>query len=123
MTSSYVMVEQTFNKSKGKALGLISLGISCGISTMAPLVDVTNGYFGAMLILSGVITNSFLVPFLLHVKVSEKVGFQKQNSVLPKYGTTGSTYLSRDIEKSLKSQANITVDIPSLSTQRSRLKY
>ena len=68
MTSAYITVEHTFNESKGKALGLISLGLSLGISVMAPLINVLfdyYGYFGAMLILSGVLANSFLVPFLL----------------------------------------------------------
>ena len=68
MTSAYITVEHTFNESKGKALGLISLGLSLGISVMAPLINVLfdyYGYVGALLILSGVLANSFLVPFLL----------------------------------------------------------
>ena len=118
-------MEKTFDKSKGKALGLISLGISLGISTMVPLVDVLfsyYGYFGAMLILSGVLTNSFLVPLLLQVKRPQKVYFHEENLTYTSYGTTGSTYFPNDVENPTQSKTNITIDMPNFSRQRSLLE-
>ena len=97
MTSAYITAEHTFNESKGKALGLISLGLSLGISVMAPLINVLfdyYGYFGAMLILSAVLANSFLVPFLLQ---ENRTSLDKNLSLIgnKSYGS---------IEKGAKSQ-------------------
>ena len=97
MTSAYITVEHTFNESKGKALGLISLGLSLGISVMAPLINLLfdcYGYFGAMLILSGVLANSFLVPFLL----------QENKTSLTKNPTLAEDKSYGSIEKRTRSQ-------------------
>ena len=114
MTSAYITVEHTFNDSKGKALGLISV--------MVPLINVLfdyYGYFGAMLILSGVLANSFLVPFLLQ---ENKPSLDKNPTLVGGDKSYGS------IEKGTRSQVKSeskskedNSDISYSSVKRSRL--
>ena len=118
MTSAYITVEHTFNESKGKALGLISLGLSLGISVMAPLINVLfdyYGYFGAMLILSGVLANSFLVPFLLH---ENKTSTEKNPALVgdKSYGS-----IEKGTRSQMKSENKSKQDNSCSSEKRSRL--
>ena len=83
---SYVAVSQYFDKKKGKAMGIATLGVGLGTVALAPTITLlfsTEGYYGAMIILSAVVLHCCIAGALFRPPPAPTTTKkdQKQNGV------------------------------------------
>ena len=96
-TPSYVVVGQYFDKNKGKAMSIATLGSGLGMVSLAPLIQFlldTYSFFGAMLILGAIMSHNLIAGLLFRpLPPPPKV---EEMQELPEGGGRGSMAVASD---------------------------